>query len=275
MAGKKSRRKAVDNEAAAPKKLSRQEFEEALNKLQVELVKLQEWVKHKGLKVIVIFEGRDAAGKGGVIKRITERVSPRVFRVIALPAPTEREKTQLYMQRYVAHLPAAGEVMIFDRSWYNRAGVERVMGFCTAEQAQGFLALCPEFERAMVHSGIILIKYWFEVSQKEQTRRFQARIDDGRKTWKLSPMDLESHRRWYDFSRARDEMISATDTSFAPWFVVQADDKRRARLNCISHLLSAIPYKEVQQAPVKLPKRQKPQGYAEPLRRYNYVPEVF
>ncbi len=250
MPGKKKRRKTENLEAGAPKKLSRTEFEQALSKLQVELVKLQDWVKHKGLRVVIIFEGRDAAGKGGVIKRITERVSPRVFRVVALPAPNEREKTQMYMQRYVAHLPAAGEVVLFDRSWYNRAGVERVMGFCTEEQVQGFLALCPETERAMVRSGIILIKYWFEVSEKEQTRRFQARIDDGRKTWKLSPMDLESHRRWYDYSRARDEMIAATDTSFAPWFVVQADDKRRARLNCISHLLSAIPYKEVPHGPV-------------------------
>jgi len=273
--GKKKRRKTENREAGAPKKLSRTEFEQALSKLQVELVKLQNWVKHKGLRVVVIFEGRDAAGKGGAIKRITERVSPRVFRVVALPAPNEREKTQMYMQRYVAELPSAGEVVLFDRSWYNRAGVERVMGFCTEEQVQGFLALCPETERAMVRSGIILIKYWFEVSEKEQSRRFQARIDDGRKIWKLSPMDLESHRRWYDYSRARDEMIAATDTSFAPWFVVQADDKRRARLNCISHLLSAIPYKEVPQGPVKLPKRQKPQGYAQPLRRYNSIPEIY
>jgi polyphosphate kinase len=275
MPDKKNRSKAENHESGAARKLSRKEFEEALSKVQVELVKLQDWIKSKGLKVIVIFEGRDAAGKGGVIKRITERVSPRVFRVVALPAPSEREKTQMYMQRYIAHLPSAGEVVIFDRSWYNRPGVERVMGFCTEEQATGFLALCPEMELAMVRSGIILIKYWFEVSQKEQTRRFQARINDGRKTWKLSPMDLESHRRWYDYSRARDEMIAATDTSYAPWFLVQADDKRRARLNCISHLLSAIPYKEVAQAPVELPKRQKPHGYAEPLRHYNYVPDVY
>ncbi len=258
------------------KNLKRRDFERYLAKLQAELVKLQLWVKHAGLKVVVIFEGRDAAGKGGVIKRITERVSPRVFRVVALPAPTEREKSQMYVQRYLPHLPAAGEVVIFDRSWYNRAGVERVMGFCTEDEVTRFLQICPEWERAIVQSGIILIKYWFEVSQKEQTRRFLARINDGRKIWKLSPMDLESHRRWYDYSRARDEMLAATDTSFAPWFVVNADDKRRARLNCISHLLSLVPYKEVEREQVKLPKRQKAHGYVEPKnRRYNVVPEAF
>jgi polyphosphate kinase len=256
-------------------KLKNKEFERELAKLQAELVKVQLWVQHKGLKVVVIFEGRDAAGKGGVIKRITERVSPRVFRVVALPAPTEREKSQMYVQRYLPHLPAAGEVVLFDRSWYNRAGVERVMGFCTEQEAARFLEVCPEWERAVVQSGIILIKYWFEVSQEEQTRRFLARIHDGRKIWKLSPMDLESHRRWYDYSRARDDMLAATDTSFAPWFVVNADDKRRARLNCISHLLSVIPYQEIEREPVKLPKRQKPHGYVEPRsRRYNVVPEV-
>jgi polyphosphate kinase len=256
-------------------KIDREKFETALAELQVELVKLQEWVKRKGLKVVVIFEGRDAAGKGGIIKRITERVSPRVFRIVALPAPTEREKSQMYIQRYIAHLPAAGEVVIFDRSWYNRALVERVMGFCTKDQAQYFLRLCPEVEDAFVRSGIILIKYWIEVSQKEQTRRFLARIHDARKIWKLSPMDLESHRRWYDYSRARDEMVAATDTQVAPWFVVPADDKRRARLNCISHLLSLIPYKDVPRVRVKLPKRQKPNGYREPSRRYNYVPNAY
>jgi polyphosphate kinase len=257
-------------------KLKNKEFARQLAKLQVELVKLQLWVKQNGLKVVIIFEGRDAAGKGGVIKRITERVSPRIFRVVALPAPNEREKSQMYVQRYIPHLPAAGEVVIFDRSWYNRAGVERVMGFSTQEEVTRFLEVCPAWERAVVQSGIILIKYWFEVSQEEQTRRFLARINDGRKIWKLSPMDLESHRRWYDYSRARDDMFAATDTSFAPWFIVNGDDKRRARLNCISHLLSLIPYREIEREPVKLPKRQKPHGYAEPKnRRYNLVPEVF
>jgi polyphosphate kinase 2 len=256
-------------------KLKNKEFESQLVKLQAELVKLQLWVQHKGLKVVVIFEGRDAAGKGGVIKRITERVSPRVFRVVALPAPTEREKSQMYVQRYIPHLPAAGEVVLFDRSWYNRAGVERVMGFCPKEEVVRFLELCPGWERAMVQSGIILVKYWFEVSQQEQTRRFLARINDGRKIWKLSPMDLESHRRWYDYSRARDEMLLATDTSFAPWYIVNADDKRRARLNCISHLLSVIPHQEIEREKVKLPERQKAHAYEEPKnRRYNFVPEL-
>jgi polyphosphate kinase len=238
-------------------------------------VKLQLWVQHKKLKVVVIFEGRDAAGKGGVIKRITERVSPRVFRLVALPAPTEREKSQMYVQRYIRYLPAGGEVVIFDRSWYNRAGVERVMGFCSEDDVTRFLEMCPTWERAMIENGIILIKYWFEVSQKEQTKRFLGRINDGRKVWKLSPMDLESHRRWYDYSRARDAMLLATDTPFAPWYIVNADDKKRARINCISHLLSLIPYESVKQEPVELPKRQKPRGYAEPKnRRYNIVPEA-
>jgi polyphosphate kinase len=251
-------------------KLTRATFEKELKKLHVELVKLQEWVKHTGAKIVILFEGRDAAGKGGVIKRITERVSPRVFRVVALPAPTEREKSQIYIQRYIAHLPAAGEIVLFDRSWYNRALVERVMNFCTEEQARYFLKNCPPIEEAFVHSGIILIKYRFEVSQREQTRRFLARINDGRKVWKLSSMDLESHRLWYDYSRARDEMMSATDTETTPWYVVDADDKRRARLNCISHFLSLIPYEEVPRKKVKLPKRQKPNGYkqsAHPIRR--------
>lgn len=256
--------------------IKRKEFEKLLEKLDTELVKLQLWVQHKGLKVVIIFEGRDAAGKGGVIKRITERVSPRVFRVFALPAPTEREKSQMPIQRYVPHLPAAGEVVIFDRSWYNRVLVERVIGFCAEEEAQYALAMTPLVEQAFVRSGIILIKYWFEVSQEEQTKRFLSRIHDGRKIWKLSPMDLESHRRWYDYSRARDEMLQATDISYAPWYIVNADDKRRARLNCISHLLSLIPYKEIPRAPVKLPKRQKLHGYVEPKnRRYNLVPELF
>ncbi len=259
-----------------PEKLGRKEFEKEQEKLDVELVKLQLWVQKKGLRVIVVFEGRDAAGKGGVIKRITERVSPRVFRVVALPAPTDREKSQLYLQRYIPHFPAAGEVIIFDRSWYNRAGVERVMGFCSEREIKRFLLLCPLWERVVVESGIILVKYWFEVSQEEQTRRFESRINDGRKIWKLSPMDLESHRRWYDFSRARDEMLQATDTQFAPWYMVNADDKRRARLNCISHLLSAIPYEEIKRDKVKLPERQKAKGYKEPTNRnYRKVPEIY
>jgi polyphosphate kinase 2 len=257
-------------------KLPRKEFEGALEKLQEELVTLQRWVQQEGLKVIIVFEGRDAAGKGGVIKRITERVSPRVFRVVALPAPTEREKSQLYMQRYMRHFPAGGEVVIFDRSWYNRAGVERVMDFCSERDVKRFLKMCPLWERAAVESGIILIKYWFEVSQEEQTRRFKSRIEDGRKIWKLSPMDLESHRRWYDFSRARDDMLLATDTPMSPWYIVDGDDKRRARLNCIAHLLSLIPYKEVKREKVKLPPRQKAKGYEEPRNRnYKHVPQRY
>jgi polyphosphate kinase 2 len=257
-------------------KLKRKDFERHLEKLEEELVQLQLWVQEEGRRIVVVFEGRDAAGKGGVIKRITERVSPRVFRVVALPAPSDREKSQLYVQRYLEHFPAAGEVVIFDRSWYNRAGVERVMGFCPKAEVQRFLQICPDWERVVVESGIQLIKYWFEVSQDEQTRRFESRINDGRKLWKLSPMDLESHRRWYDFSRARDDMLLATDTPYAPWYVVNGDDKRRARLNCISHLLSIIPYKEVERDSVKLPKRQKPHGYVEPRdRSYKVVPEAF
>jgi polyphosphate kinase 2 len=275
---KRKQKKTPGSEGSSNRlaKLKRKDFEERLAKLQAELVKLQMWVQHKGLKIVVIFEGRDAAGKGGVIKRITERVSPRIFRLVALPAPTEREKSQMYVQRYIPHLPAAGEVVIFDRSWYNRAGVERVMGFCSSEETTRFLEMCPTWERAMVENEIILIKYWFEVSQQEQTKRFLGRINDGRKIWKLSPMDLESHRRWYDYSRARDDMLLATNTPFAPWYIVNADDKKHARLNCISHLLSLIPYKEIKREPVKLPKRQKPHGYTEPKnRRYNFVPEAF
>jgi polyphosphate kinase 2 len=256
-------------------KLKRKQYDEALAKLHVELVRLQEWVKHKGLKVCVVFEGRDGAGKGGTIKAITERVSPRVFRVIALPAPTEREKSQMYAQRYLPHLPAAGEVVIFDRSWYNRAGVERVMGFCSEETAKGFLKVVPDFEKMMVASGIILIKYWLEVSMEEQTRRLASRIDDGRKIWKLSPMDLLSYSRWYDYSRARDDMFQATDTSWAPWFVVNSNDKRRARLNLITHLLSKVPYKKAPREKIKLPKRQKRHGYREPDYAYKFVPEEF
>jgi polyphosphate kinase 2 len=241
----------------------------------VELVKLQQWVVYKGLKICIIFEGRDGAGKGGTIKAITERVSPRVFRVVALPSPTEREKSQMYSQRYIPHFPSAGEIVIFDRSWYNRAGVERVMGFCTEEQTQKFLRVAPLVERSMVDSGIHLIKYWLEVSPKEQTRRLSARIDDGRKTWKLSPMDLKSYSRWYDYSRARDEMFAATDSSYAPWYVANSDDKKRARLNIISHLLSQVPYKTVPHEKVKLPKRQKAHGYKEPDYPFKYVPEKF
>src|SRR6516162_8569152 len=237
--------------------LTNKMYEKELKKLHVELVKLQEWVKHKGLKVCILFEGRDGAGKGGAIKAITERVSPRVFRVIALPAPTEREKSQMYIQRYLPHLPAGGEVVIFDRSWYNRAGIERVMEFCTEEQARHFLNVAPLVEKAIVESGVILLKYWLEVSPEEQTRRLEGRIRDGRKIWKLSPMDLESYSRWFDYSRARDEMFEATDTPWAPWFVVRSDDKKKARLNTIKHLLSRIPYKEAPRDKVELPKRQK------------------
>ncbi|HET9019020.1 MAG TPA: polyphosphate kinase 2, partial [Acetobacteraceae bacterium] len=228
----------------------------------------------KGLKVVVVFEGRDGAGKGGVIKAITERVSPRIFRAVALPAPTEREKSQMHIQRYMPHLPAAGEVVIFDRSWYNRAGVERVMGFCTEEVARRFLQVVPAAEKLMIESGIILVKYWLEVSQDEQTRRLEARIDDGRKIWKLSPMDLKSYSRWYDYSRARDEMFAATDTPWAPWFVARSDDKKRARLNIISHLLSRIPYEELPREKVKLPKRQESDGYEEPPYPFKFIPEL-
>jgi polyphosphate kinase len=255
-------------------KLKLKDYERELARLHVELVKLQQWVVHKGLKVCIVFEGRDGAGKGGAIKAITERVSPRVFRVVALPAPTEREKSQMYIQRYVQHLPAAGEIAIFDRSWYNRAGVERVMGFCTEEQVKRFLLLTPGVERAMAESGIILLKYWLEVSEEEQTRRLTARIDDGRKIWKLSPMDLKSYSRWYDYSRARDEMFQASDTPWAPWYVVRSDDKRRARLNVINHLLKHIPYEEMKHEKVKLPDRQKAHGYKEPDYPYKFVPEL-
>src|SRR6266571_5348778 len=257
------------------KKLKRGDYEEELSKLHEELVSLQEWVKRKGLKICVVFEGRDGAGKGGVIKAITERVSPRVFRVVALPAPTEREKTQMYAQRYLPHLPAAGEVVIFDRSWYNRAGVERVMGFCTEQQARGFLEVVPNFEKLMVASGIHLLKYWLEVSEEEQTRRLEGRIDDGRKIWKLSPMDLKSYSRWYDYSRARDAMFKATDTSWAPWYVVNSDDKKRARLNALTHIVSKIPYEELPRSKVKLPKRQERGGYNESDYPFRVIPEVF
>jgi polyphosphate kinase len=254
-------------------KLSAKDYERELARLHGELVKLQLWVVAKGLKVVVVFEGRDGAGKGGVIKAITERVSPRVYRVVALPAPTEREKSQMYAQRYMRHLPAGGEIVIFDRSWYNRAGVERVMEFCTMEQVKRFLEVTPEFEKAMVESGIQLIKYWLEVSEEEQTRRLEGRIDDPRKIWKLSPMDLKSYSRWYDYSRARDEMFKATDTPWAPWYMVRSDDKKRARLNVISHFLSLIPYEDLQRETPILPKRQKAHGYVEPDYPYKFVPE--
>jgi polyphosphate kinase 2 len=259
-----------------PEKLSRKDFEKELEKLQGELVKVQLWAKETGARIVVVFEGRDAAGKGGIIKCITERVSPRVFRLVALPSPTERQKSQLYVQRYLEQFPAAGEIVIFDRSWYNRAGVERVMGFCTEHEVQRFLEMCPMWERVIIESGIQLIKYWFEVSQEEQTRRFEDRIRDPRKIWKLSPMDLESHRRWYDYSRARDDMLLATDTPACPWHIVDGDDKRRARLNCISHLLSVIPYTEPEHEKIKLPKRQKAKGYKEPTNReHKAIPEVY
>jgi polyphosphate kinase 2 len=250
-------------------------YAKELTRLHAELVTLKEWVVHKGLKVCIVFEGRDGAGKGGTIKAITERVSPRFFRVVALPAPTDREKSQMYVQRYLPYLPAAGEVVIFDRSWYNRAGVERVMGFCTPEQAKKFLKAVPLVEKAIVDSGIILLKYWLEVTPEEQTRRLESRIHDGRKVWKLSPMDLKSYSCWYDYSRARDDMFAATDTSFAPWYVARSDDKKIARLNIISHILGKVPYKKAPRAKVKLPKRQKPGGYREPKYKYKFVPEKY
>jgi polyphosphate kinase 2 len=256
-------------------KLKGKDYDKELERLHVELVNLQEWAVKTGAKVCIVFEGRDGAGKGGTIKAITERVSPRVFRVVALPAPTEREKSQMYLQRYVPHFPAAGEIVIFDRSWYNRAGVERVMGFCSEEQAEKFLKGVPLIEKAMVESGIILLKYWLEVNPEEQTRRLQQRIDDGRKIWKLSPMDLKSYSRWYDYSRARDAMFTATDTGFAPWFVARSDDKKRARLNIINHLLSQIPYKAPKRDKVKLPDRQKAGGYKDPKYPFKYVQEKF
>jgi polyphosphate kinase 2 len=246
-----------------------------VKKLHIELVHLQEWVKHAGLKVCIVFEGRDGAGKGGIIKAITERVSHRVFREVALPAPTEREKTQMYVQRYIPHLPAAGEVVLFDRSWYNRAGVERVMGFCTEAQVKYFLEAAPRVERSIVDSGCILLKYWLEVSEAEQSRRLRDRVNDGRKIWKLSPMDLKSYSRWYDYSRARDDMFAATDTEWAPWHVARADDKRRMRLNVISHILASIPYKKLPRKKVRFPERQKRGKYREPDHPYRFVPERF
>ncbi len=267
-------KKATVDRSPKPETLKGKAYDKELARLHVELVKLQQWVVHNGLKVCIVFEGRDGAGKGGTIKAITERVSPRVFRVVALPAPTEREKTQMYAQRYLPHLPAAGEIVIFDRSWYNRTGVERVMGFCTEEQVRGFLKMVPLFEKLMVDSGIILLKYWLEVSPEEQARRLAARIDDGRKTWKLSPMDVKSFDRWDDYTKARDEMFVATDTNHAPWFVARSEDKKSVRLNVISHMLSKVPYKAVPAAKVKLPKR-KVGGYKAADYPFKYIPEKF
>jgi polyphosphate kinase 2 len=261
---------------ARPRKISNKIYEAELAKLQIELVKLQEWIKHKGLKVVILFEGRDAAGKGGVIKRITQSLNPRICRVVALGTPTEREKTQWYFQRYIPHLPAAGEMVLFDRSWYNRAGVERVMGFCTEDEYQEFMRTCPEFERMLARSGIILFKYWFSVSDEEQERRFRGRITDPTKRWKLSPMDLESRRRWLGYSKAKDEMFAHTDIKQAPWYVVDADVKKRARLNCIKHLLSMIPYKDLTPEPIELPPRQEAEGYVRPpMSDQTFVPDDY
>jgi polyphosphate kinase 2 len=259
------------------RKMKRKEYEEELRLLQVELVHLQEWVKHTGQRIIIIFEGRDGAGKGGVIKAIMERVSPRVFRLVALPAPSDREKTQMFMQRYIGQFPAAGEIVIFDRSWYNRAGVERVMGFCTEKEYRRFLELCPLEERYIVEGGIMLIKYWLEVSNEEQERRFEARIEDPLRQWKLSPMDLPSRERWYEYSRARDQMLDATDTEETPWHIVRSDDKKRARLNCISHLLSVIPYEKVPRDKIKLVKRSNKGAYDDQatLEGRRFVPEKY
>ena len=277
VAGKEKDRNSDKAPGRAPEQgdLGRKDYEKALRKLHGELVALQAWVQEKGLKVCILFEGRDGAGKGGTIKAITDRVSPRVFRVVALPSPSDREKSQMYLQRYLPHLPAAGEVVIFDRSWYNRAGVERVMGFCTEEQAKRFLNSVPLVEKAIVQSGIVLLKYWLEVSQEEQTRRLQDRIEDPRKTWKLSPMDLKSYGRWYDYSRARDDMFAATDSGFAPWFVVDSNHKRRAHLNVISHLLKQVPYTTPGRERPKLPTRQKAGGYREPDYAYTRVPSRY
>jgi polyphosphate kinase len=262
---------ALANRGAKSGTLGRKDYDKQMEKLHVQLVELQHWVQKEGLKVCILFEGRDTAGKGGTIKALTERVSPRVFRVIALPAPTEREKSQMYIQRYLPYLPAAGEIVIFDRSWYNRAGVERVMGFATDKQVNEFLKIAPAVEKAIVNSGVILLKYWLEVSPEEQTRRLESRIDDGRKTWKLTSMDLRSYSRWFDYSRARDDMFTQTDTSWAPWFVALSDDKKRARLNIIRHILAKVPRGKVKQEKVKLPKRQKARGYVSPDYPYKYV----
>ena len=264
----------ADGSIEAGTRLKRKQYDKELRKLQAELCRLQDWVKHKGLRVIVVFEGRDAAGKGGTIRAITERVSPRVFRLVALPAPSDREKSQMYMQRYIPHFPAAGEIVIFDRSWYNRAGVEYVMGFCSKEQHQRFLELCPVVEKYIVDGGIQLIKFWLEVGNREQKKRFEARIEDPLRQWKLSPMDLPSRSRWFEYSRARDMMLKATDTKHAPWYILRSDDKRRARLNCIAHLLKLIPYKNVPREKIKLPKRSMKGEYDDQvsLRNRKFVP---
>jgi polyphosphate kinase 2 len=258
-------------------KLPKKKYEKTLSKLQGELCRLQEWVKHKGLRVIIVFEGRDAAGKGGTIRALTERVSPRVFRIVALPAPSDREKSQMYFQRYMQHFPAGGEVIIFDRSWYNRAGVEHVMGFCTPDQHERFLQLCPVTEKYIVEGGIQLIKIWLEVSDKEQKRRFEARMDDPLRQWKLSPVDLPSRKKWFDYSRARDQMLKATDTAWAPWYILRSDDKKRARLNCIRHILNQIPYKTVPRDRVTLPKRSTKRAYDDlaALKNRQFIPEVY
>ena len=286
MAKHKHRRRALEDQvspggaglgagAGLPLKMKRKAYEREMRVLHGELVALQEWVKETGARICIVFEGRDTAGKGGTIKRITERVSPRVFRVVALPAPTEREKSQMYIQRYLPHFPAAGEVVIFDRSWYNRAGVEPVMGFCTPQETERFLGLVPGVEKAMADDGILLLKYWLEVSADEQTRRLESRINDPRKIWKLSALDLKSYSRWYDYSRARDAMFTATDTAWAPWYIAHTDNKRRGRLNIISHLLSQVPYKPLAHRDVTLPKRQRARGYAEPDRPLRYIPSPF
>jgi polyphosphate kinase 2 len=271
-----SPREALEADETASAKLGKKRYEEELARLQRELIKLQEWIKHSGLRVVVIFEGRDAAGKGGTIKRITESLNPRICRVVALAAPTERERTQWYFQRYVSHLPAAGEIVLFDRSWYNRAGVERVMGFCTEDEYQEFLRACPEFERMLLRSGIVLVKYWFSVSDAEQERRFQRRIQDPTRRWKLSPMDLKSREMWVEYSRAKDSMFHYTDTKQSPWWVVEADDKRRARLNCISHLLEQVSYGDLTPEPIKLPPRRDDLGYVRPpMTDQTFVPNRF
>ena len=264
-------------ESNGSKKLKRKKYEKELRKLQAELCQLQDWIKHKGLRVMLVFEGRDGAGKGGTIRAITERVSPRIFRIVALPAPSDREKTQIYLQRYMKHFPAAGEVVIFDRSWYNRAGVEHVMGFCTDDQYTNFLKRCPEVEKYVVANGIILIKFWLEVSDKEQKRRFEARVTDPVRQWKLSPIDLPSRSKWYEYSRARDKMLEATDTDFAPWHILRSDDKKRARLNCISHLLSLIPYKKLKRDKIEIPERETKPAYDDQasLKGRRFVPEKY
>ena len=269
--------KTEDKNGNGESKLKRKKYEKELRRLQAELCRLQEWVKHKGLRIIIVFEGRDGAGKGGTIRAITERVSPRVFRLVALPAPSDREKSQMYIQRYMQHFPAAGEIVIFDRSWYNRAGVEYVMGFCTKEQHRRFLELCPVVEGYIVDGGIILIKYWLEVSNEEQERRFEARIEDPLRQWKLSPIDLPSREKWYEYSRARDMMLEATDTKHAPWYIVHSDNKRKARLNCIAHLLKLIPYEKVPRETVRLPKRSDKHKYDDqaPLKGRHFIPEIY